>query len=814
MPKPRRSRVRRLRVAATLLTILASSATATATTPGPWSRTERREPCASFDVYRQPWFGETHVHTAYSSDSVFAGTRDDPRGAYRFAKGAELGLPPWDAQGRPTRTTQLRRPLDFVAVTDHAEQFGEMQICLTPGLAGYDSPECTAARAQIAAPLPEVPTLLPPLSVIQFLLPYGQPGAKRFSWCGPEGELCLAQASLVWQDTQAAAEQHYDRSSACGFTTFVGYEWSLQPGGNNLHRNVIFRNEIVPDLPTSAMEASDAVRLWNALRDQCLEGRPGCDVLAIPHNPNVSGGIMFAPSNPDGTELTPASAARRSAMEPLVEMSQHKGDSECRPGFGTEDELCGYEKIDRLQLFNPLSSPNQAFPPLNFVRNALKEGLALEQRLGENPFRFGMLGATDDHNATPGNTEERDFGKAGHIGNRDRNAQTILARIAPAGVEGNPGGLAVAWAEENSRDAIFAAMRRREVYGTSGSRPLLRFFGGAEPDLRCGDPRFVEKAYRGGLPMGAEIGPVAGRRSPRFGVLAFRDPGSEGAPGARLQRLQIVKGWVDRDGRSHEKVFDVAGGDDGTTVDTRTCAIPDAGADSLCAVWSDPGFDASERAFYYARLVEEPTCRWSTWVCNDLGIDCSDPSKVPASYAECCRMPKTIQERAWSSPIWYRPEGVASLVAQVSFGVGGGGTTLVQPGGGGSVPQRRRAPGGIPPSGDGDVVSLRLELGAMPPGFDPATDETVVSLRDDDEILRATIPAGTLVRGGSTAELARATLTRRGGAAVLEIRTVAGDFGAADRVDHFVEVEVRFGTHVVQAIPLWRWDGRRLATGA
>lgn len=813
-------RLRPRRSLAALAALSALAAPALAATPGPWSRTERREPCASFDVYRQPWFGETHIHTAYSSDAVFAGTKDDPRGAYRFAKGEPLGLPPWDAQGRPTRTARLRRPLDFTAVTDHAEQFGEMQICLTPGLAGYDSPECVGARTQLAAPLPEKPTLLPPPPVIQFLLPYGQPGTKRFSWCGPEGELCLAQASLVWQDTQAAAEQHYDRTAACDFTTFVAYEWSLNPGGNNLHRNVIFRNDVVPDLPTSAMEATEPEQLWDALRDQCLEGRPGCDVLAIPHNPNTSGGLMFAPTMPDGTSMTPAHASRRSAMEPLVEVSQHKGDSECRTGFGTDDELCGFEKLNRLQFFNPLSSPDQAFPPLNYVRNALKEGLVQEQRLGENPFRVGLLGSTDDHNATPGNTEERDYGKAGHIGNRDRNPATILARIAPAGVEGNPGGLAVAWAEENSRDAIFAAMRRREVYGTSGTRPILRFFGGAEPDLRCGDPRFVEKAYRGGLPMGAEIGPVSGRRSPRFGVLAFRDPGSEGAPGARLQRLQVVKGWVDRDGQSHEKVFDVAGGDDGGTVDTRTCEPSGAGADSLCAVWSDPGFDAGERAFYYARVVEEPTCRWSTWLCNEQGVDCSDPARVPSELAECCNMPKTIQERAWSSPIWFRPEGVASLVAEIAPAAGGGrglvgvigGRSLPGSGGGGLHQVSGR---GGPTDGRGDVLRLRLELGAMPPGFDPATQDVVVSLRDDDVILQETIPAGRLLAGGATAGLARASLVRRpDGRAVLEIETVPRDLAAADRVDHFVEVEVRFGSHPVSIVPLWRWDGRRLATGA
>jgi hypothetical protein len=227
------------------------------TVPGPWRRTETRQPCAGFDVYRQPHFGDTHVHTAYSSDAVFAGTREDPRGAYRFAQGQAIGLPPYDAMGQPTRTAQLRRPLDFTAVTDHAEQFGEIQICLTPGYPGYDSTDCQSARAQLATTPPALPSLLPPIPVIAFLLGYGViTPPQRFSWCG-DGE-CLQEASLIWQDTQAAAEEFYDRTAACTFTTFVAYEWSGQPNGNNLHRNVIFRNAVVPALPTRS-----SARRWS-----------------------------------------------------------------------------------------------------------------------------------------------------------------------------------------------------------------------------------------------------------------------------------------------------------------------------------------------------------------------------------------------------------------------------------------------------------------------------------------------------------------------------------------------------------------------
>jgi len=768
--------------------------------PGPWARTERRAPCASFDLFRQPLFGDTHVHTAYSSDAVFAGTREDPRGAYRFAKGETIGLAPYDAQGNPTRTARLRRPLDFTAVTDHAEQFGEMRICLTPGLPGYDSADCVGARAQLAEPLPPRPALLPPGPVIQFLLGYGVTApAQRFAWCGPDGGACLAQASLVWEDTQAAAEQHYDRSAACAFTTFVAYEWSAQPRGNNLHRNVIFRNDVVPALPTSYMEEYTPEGLWEALRRTCLDGLPGCDVLAIPHNPNVSGGLMFAPTSSDGTPLTAEAASLRASMEPVIELTQHKGDSECRPGVGgSTDELCGYEKLNRLQLFSPTSSPDQDFPPLAYVRNALRAGLEHDERLGANPFRLGVVGSTDDHNAAPGNVEEPDYGKSGHVGGRERHPASILARVTPAGIEGNPGGLAVVWAEENSRDAIFAALRRREVYATSGTRPILRFFAGRQQGLSCDDPDFVARAYAGGAPMGATIGPVRGGASPRFAVLAQRDPGTVEQPGTRLQRVQIVKGWVDASGASHEKVYDVAGEpENGAGVDTATCTPTGGGADTLCAVWRDPEFDHEQRAFYYARLIENPTCRWSTYVCNELGLDCSRDD-VPADYAECCNpeVPKTIQERAWSSPIWYRPEAVARLDGDFHLGRDPRRTTL----------------------------RLRVELGTFPE-IDLARDDLQVTLSDDDVVYAVRLPAGLLRESspgrfvwrdptGSVGGLRELRLERTPrGSAVLRLKTAPRNFPHLERRDHFMQLAVRSGgRELVDATTLWRLGRLRLAT--
>ncbi len=791
MPTPR-TRFPAKRLLAGLIVVLSSAAHAV----HPWQRTETRQPCANAETFRQPFFGETHIHTAFSSDAVFAGTREEPRGAYSFAKGDPIGLPPYDAMGVPARTAQLRRPLDFAAVTDHAEQFGEIQMCLTPGLPGYDSTECMSARAQLATPPPPLPSQLPPPSVIQFLLGYGAlVPPQRFSWCGPDGADCLAEASLVWDDTRAAAEQYYDRSSGCSFTTFVGYEWSGQPGGNNLHRNVIFRNDAVPALPTSYMEEETVQGLWAALRSQCIDGLPGCDALTIPHNPNASGGLMFAPTGEGGAPITAAEAALRSGIEPIVEVMQHKGDSECRTGVGgSTDEECSFEKLNRLQLFSPISNPNQTFPALNYVRNALEQGLVEEQRIGVNPFRIGFIGSTDGHNATPGSTEEADFGDYGHLGLRDHaTPEYMVQRVTPAGIEATPGGLAVVWAEENSRDALFAAMRRREVYGTSGSRPILRFFAGRERGLECGDADFVETAYAGGVPMGGELGPVRGNRSPRFGVLAFRDAGVPGMPGTPLQRLQIVKGWVDAAGQSHEKVFDVAGELTDASVDTTTCSTSGPGFDTLCAVWKDPEFDASQRAFYYARLLENPTCRWSTHLCNAQGIDCTNPGTVPAEWAECCSplVPKTIQERAWSSPIWYRPEGLARI--------------------NGSIRQR----------GSDRILRLNLHIGAGA-AIDPTTQDITVKFLDDDEVYSATIPAGTMQAAGASSYrwsdptggidgIRSVRLDRSpSGALRLRLRTVPMAMPGANFVDHFMEVSLRAGTTEIVATPLWRAVGQRL----
>jgi hypothetical protein len=596
--------------------------------------------CASQQPLRAPWFGDTHVHTAFSQDASTQGTRNGPREAYRFARGEPLGIQPYDAADRALRSLRLARPLDFAVVTDHAEQLGEVEICSRPGLPGHDALVCRLYRWW-----PRLSFFLMNMRATYWENP------TRFDFCGPGGVHCLAAAHGPWQEIQAAAEAAQDRSSACRFTSFVGYEWTGATGSKNLHRNVIFRNEAVPDLPASYFEASTPEALWDALERDCLAAGSGCDALVIPHNSNLSGGLMFEARRADGTPLDRTFAERRARFEPLAEVMQHKGDSECRLDPGGEDELCAFEKLP-YDDFQGKYVPWLATEPrdASFVRDALRRGLLEETRVGANPFRFGLIASTDTHLAAPGAADER--GYAGH-GGAGAPAAAALPVGLPDDLEFNPGGLAVLWAEENSREALFAAMRRREAYGTSGTRPVVRFFGGFElqGDL-CEREDFAAIGYSHGVPMGGVLPTRSAAPPPRFALRALRDPA-----GAPLQRLQIVKGWAEGSA-SQERVYEVAGDpENGASVDLTSCAPRGAGFDALCTVWEDPAFDAAAPAFYYARVVENPTCRWSAHLCVDAGVDCERPDTIGEGFEPCCAADhrRTIQERAWTSPIWYAP---------------------------------------------------------------------------------------------------------------------------------------------------------------
>ncbi len=760
---------------------LLCAATASAELPTQdWTRTETRADCASYTPLRSPFFGETHIHTSFSGDAAFVRVRTTPSDAYQFALGQQIGLPPYDAMDQPTRFAQLRRPLDFTAVTDHAEFLGEIRTCLTVGLPGYDDPTCQAVRTELANPPAGINAPIPAV-VVAFQLSIQAENPSRLGLCGPGNVNCLNQAALVWQEELDAAEQFYDRTASCSFTTFPGYEWTNNLDGFNLHRNIIFRNDEVPAMPTSYYEQPLVEGLFDVLESDCLDQPGNCDFVSIPHNSNVSGGLMFQATNANGTPLTKADAARRAEHERLVEVFQHKGSSECSPGSSPNDELCGFEQLQRTQLFNN-ANPSAAPPPTNFVRRALQEGLRQHDILGANPFPLGFIGSTDGHSSLPGGVVETDFGTTGHLGVRDGTAENILSKIAPGGVTTNGGGLAVLWAEENSRDALFAAMRRREAYATSGTRPIVRFFGGRPPKDACGNPDFVEEGYTRGVPMGGELGPVLAKRSPRFAVMAMQDPGGNGEPSTPLQRIQIVKGWVDKDLKIHEKVFDVAGDDaNGAAVDPDTCAPTGTGAATLCRVWHDPSFRVEERAFYYARVLENPVCRWSKRLCNSLGVDCSNPGSVPTIYRECCSgiVPDTIQERAWTSPIFYQPEGIGTS-GQIRFSQGV----------------------------SGDRLRLQLTIGRVPSDFDVAANGLTVTMTEPGGTYSATLPPGALVErtlgrsysyddpAGTIAGVKKVRLRiNKRGTATLTLDTIGIDLSHVAQTNHRVAVQLASGAY-------------------
>ena len=622
-------------------------------------RSETRAPCRHRDALRQPFFGDTHVHTALSFDAVGQGTRNRPRDAYRFARGDAVGVQPYDSEGKPLRTIRLRRPLDFAAVTDHAELLGETHICAAPGLPGYDSVVCRVARRW-----PWLAYILVNGSMMDEVDP------QRYSFCGENGELCEQAAAEPWREIQRAAEEFYDRSEACRFTSIVGYEWSGNPDSKMIHRNVLFRNAAVPPHPANYIEDRSGERLWQRLRSECLEAGIGCDVLVIPHNANLSGGLLFRTERDDGAPLTRADAELRASLEVLLEVNQHKGDSECRmesasrfprsepqasgEAHQAEDPLCSFEQLPFATMRESALPWTWSTPPENsFAREILGAGLVQDAKLGVNPFKLGLIAASDTHLAAPGFTDEDSF--LGHAAGRFTSRTEVPP--LPDNWWFNPGGLAGVWAEENARDSIFDAMRRREAWGTSGPRIVVRFFGGFDlPEDLCNAHDFAAQGYAHGVPMGGDLAaPPSADASPRFAIWAARDAGTEEHPGTPLQRTQIVKLWVEN-GAARERVYDVAGdASNGASVDLASCMPQGMGADTLCSTWSDPDFDAGAHALYYARVVENPSCRWTQWACNARKVDCA--AGATDGLEACCdpQVPMTIQERAWTSPIWWTP---------------------------------------------------------------------------------------------------------------------------------------------------------------
>ena len=575
---------------------------------------------------RNAYFGDLHVHTSWSLDAYALGgnTLDDPTVAYRYGRGEAITRPDGTIRGK------LRMPLDFMAVTDHDAWLGEVHLCLDVADSAYNTPTCKDVRGLTGFG--------------QLYGKYGMRNLRPPDICGASGlgpdNKCLERAKHLWHEIQKNADA-FNQSGK--FTTFPGYEFTAQPAGiGHLHRVVIFRGEKLPEWGGSAVEMQNKPeRLWEWLDSACTMP---CQVMSIPHNTNWSQGVSMAPNNSDGTPFTEAILKRRAKAEPLVEIFQIKGNSECYLGLGTTDEECN------LELYYPMCKPGQTAGcayASDYVRNALKSGLNIEAQYGVNPFKYGIIASTDDHKSAPGSVDEKGW-EGSFLGQ-------MGGKILPfrSGADDNPGGLIGVWADENTRASLFDAMKRKETFGTSGTRIRVRFFGGwAYPTNLHTKRNLIQEAYKNGVPMGSDLpSKPASAKAPRFVVWATKDPTA-----ANLQKIQVIKGWS-HGGQTHEQVFDAvcADGlkpdtrthrcaDNGATVDLPACSYSNnKGAAELSTTWTDPEFDPLDRAFYYVRVLENPTCRWTTF--NKLA-PLSEPAVPVAS---------TIKERAWGSPIWYTP---------------------------------------------------------------------------------------------------------------------------------------------------------------
>jgi len=708
----------------------------------PFEITEDRVRCDNYDPFRQPLFGTTHLHTGLSFDSSTRFVETTPRGVYRFAKGEPDGvlvLP--NSSGFQVVDVRIERPTDWGMVTDHSEHFGEMGIC--KDFLGINAPGRTSLDCRMINGFYWGPNVLPipavqrgnASSAFQIMTVMNDgPTTKNTHMpiCVNRPGGCIIPELAVWQEHQSAAEEYYDRSSNCSFTTFVAYEMTSTPSGTNWHRNVIFRNDRVLRTPITAIDLavqpnenpitggphdvgeppnyigippSDLTqrpqmeRLWIGLETECLLGGnitdgigTRCDVLAIPHNSNIGGGQppLIPPQWFDPPDII--NARNKAKLEPLVEIYQDKGSSECRydprfkAGVETTDEFCNFELLDTSSLLATIGAgmggessgppPPSSFNERSFVRNILKDGMLLAQERfdGFNPFKAGIVASSDSHTGTMGwHPENANW--PGHLGIDD----AIPVR-SNSSIQNSSGGHSVVWAEENSRDSIFEALKRKETYGTSGTRIVVRFFGGWDfSDDLCSQD-FVPIGYLDGVPMGGDLPPMpSGADGPRFIAAAWMDD----FIGTPLEQIQIIKGWVDAEGNTHEEVLRLAGnrGNPNNPQNgvNSSCGLKgqNKGSSSLCAVWEDTDFDPSERSFYYVRVLERPVCRYSTLYCmENFGLNPLKPGQcqnaldeliannpaMAANAMPCCNNEKSdaivqpaIQERAWTSPIWYEP---------------------------------------------------------------------------------------------------------------------------------------------------------------
>ncbi len=576
----------------------------------------------------QVYFGDTHVHTALSGDAfIFGNHSATPDTAYRYAKGIPVVHPYHKAK------VQLKTPLDFMAVADHAEYMG-----VTPLTVKGDPRVMATERGRKNHQL-----FKEGKGAVVFM-----EMVRSINDNKPIPELNTEEIRKpVWQKITRAADAHNEPGK---FTTFIGWEWSSLPNGANLHRVVLLKDgaeKAETFLPYSSIESARPEDLWAWMDKTSKES--DVEILAIPHNSNISKGLMFAVKDSEGKPITTSYAKTRAEWEPLVEVTQTKGDSETHPSLSPDDEFADFESYGVLiDARNAIAKAPDA--PGNYVRAALKNGLAIEQKVGVNPFKLGMIGSTDSHTGLSSPEEGNFWGKMA-IDSIPSNKKKGFSK-RNSGFDMSASGLAAVWATENTREALFDAMKRKETYATTGPHMKVRFFGGWDykaDDASASD--YADLGYAKGVPMGGDLTAAPADSAPTFLIHAVKDPAS-----ANLDRVQVIKGWVDSAGETHEKVFNVAMSDDrtvgadgkvaavGNTVDATTALYTnDIGAVDLATVWGDPEFDASQRAFYYVRVLEIPTPRNST---HDMA---ALKQPTPEGY------PASIQERAYTSPIWYTP---------------------------------------------------------------------------------------------------------------------------------------------------------------
>ena len=629
----------------------------------------------NYNQYRNVYFGDTHIHTTYSFDAYLLGNMNTPDEAYRYAKGEAM-------KNSFGINMTIREPLDFYAVTDHGFWMGVVDDWADTSTELSKHPLAKPfhnVNAEENLSLLNIDGNLDRVSLFRqefgkFAQTRGSYWKQFIAWL--KSDIARGSASFdyesyreAWTDIIKAAEKHNEPGK---FTAFIGYEWTssfLPPDGASYHRNVLFNSSKAPKRPFTRMDSQNPEDLWDWM-DVMRE--KGLDSLAIPHNSNQSNGKTFRLAYYDGKPLDQSYAEQRMRNEPLVEITQIKGTSETHPRLSPKDEWAGFEILNtRKGKTNFYSNPHGSY-----VREALMNGLALQKENRGNPFRMGFIGSSDNHNSSGSYEEDNYFGttpltssplsrgslpfdadylEGSASTSQLRGSEIIIDQYLPGSArtaQFGASGLAGVWAEENTRESIFNALRRKETFGTSGNRIKVRFFGGFTlKDIDLNSDDLVKKAYEKGVPMGADL-ISEGNESPHFIVWAQRD--SYGAP---LQRLQVIKGWYDHgpDKETKEKVYDVACSD-GLKVDPKThrcpennakvnlkdCSISNNGASELKTIWTDPDFEKGVESFYYVRVLENPTCRWTTWDAIRSGAPVRPGLQV------------TIQERAWSSPIWYK----------------------------------------------------------------------------------------------------------------------------------------------------------------